>query len=101
LEALHSISTSPCHIYYPPIGASSYTFGDGFAEFAVLVWVEVDTANVAGDDDPGGLEEFGPLLLGEALVVLRELPGFRFGSFEHLRHVRKPRTVGEETDKPV
>ena len=36
----------------------------------------MDTVYVAGDDDLGGVEELAPVLLGEALVVPAELPGF-------------------------
>src|SRR5215210_1075075 len=72
----------------------SYAGGDGLAELAVLAGVEVDAVYVAGDDDFGGVEELAPVLLGEALVMLWELPGFLFCSLEHLRHVGEFRYRG-------
>src|SRR5215210_6383842 len=72
----------------------SYAGGDSLAELSVRVGVEVDAVHLARDDDLGGVEELAPVLLGEALVVPDELPGFLFGSFEHLRHVGERRDRG-------
>src|SRR5215203_2211778 len=72
----------------------SYAGGDGFAQLSVLAGVEVDAVYVAGDDDLGGVEELAPVLLGEALVVPAELPGFLLSSIEHLCHVGESRDRG-------
>ena len=72
----------------------SYAGCDGLAEFSVLAGLEVDTVYVAGDDNLGGVEELAPVLLGEALVVPAELPGFLLRPLEHLRHVGERRDRG-------
>src|SRR5215211_6165229 len=72
----------------------SYAGGDGFAQLSVLAGVEVDAIYVTGYDDIGGVEELAPVLLGEALVVPAELPGFLLSSIEHLCQVGESRDRG-------